>query len=454
MQTQGDLAEPECGLCRDNNRTCRRTSSRHVRFKRGMPEAAFSRAQAWPTIPVIVDFVDETELTNREYHVEAEHARLNSSPDIVGTGSASPAVLLSPRLGSCTPDQDQENIPTPFMTLCRGWTLKDPIESLLLQHFTNEVSWFFDFCDRERHFAIEVPHRARTCPPLLDAILAVSGRHLSRVRQDIDPFLADRYYQRCLESLIPELDRVGPHCVDDLLAAPVVLRLLEEFDVPLSGADKYQHSVGTRAILRSQTAQVPCATGLRRAASWAGLRQEIYSSLTTHLPPGIKASAELLDYLDSSPDDCTWANRAVNHCLDVLEHCFGESCKMTESFDMLLASNVQWETDRPPSYDPLCFRTEARSAIKLICSIALSNPSTPTAMVVACMAVQIGGDLLEDPLERQSVLKLLTKLEAVHGWPTKDVWSALVDLWPGIELAAEEWAESRDELSSCTEGRR
>lgn len=75
--------------------------------------------------------------------------------------------------------------------------------------------------------------------------------------------------------------------------------------------------------------------------------------------------------------------------------------------------------------------------IKMICSIALSNPSTPTAMVVACMAVQVGGDLLEDPRERRAVLDLLVQLEVTHGWPTKDVWSALMDIWPETEITVD-----------------
>ncbi|KAL6407127.1 hypothetical protein AUP68_09953 [Ilyonectria robusta] len=70
----------------------------------------------------------------------------------------------------------------------------------------------------------------------------------------------------------------------------------------------------------------------------------------------------------------------------------------------------------------------------MICSIALSNPSTPTAMVVAYMAVQVGGDLLEDPRERRAVLDLLVELEVTHGWPTKDVLSALMGIWPEAEI--------------------
>lgn len=199
-----------------------------------------------------------------------------------------------------------------------------------------------------------MPQRARKCPHLLDAIFALSARHLSRIRADIDPYLANHYYQRCLEFLIPELTRVAPACVEDLLAATVILRLLEELDVPLAGPDLYQHSSGTRALLCSQTSQVPSATGLRRAASWAGLRQEIWVCLSRNRAPAMRASPELLEYLEPERDDCAWANRAVSHCLDVLDFCFGETPGTPATYDDLSAANRRWEVDRPSSYDPLC----------------------------------------------------------------------------------------------------
>lgn len=42
--------------------------------------------------------------------------------------------------------------------------------------------------------------------------------------------MSDNYYQACLEKLIPALDDHGVTMDDDLLAATVILRLLEEFD--------------------------------------------------------------------------------------------------------------------------------------------------------------------------------------------------------------------------------
>jgi hypothetical protein len=60
-------------------------------------------------------------------------------------------------------------------------------------------------------------------------MLAMAARHLDRT-SSFDPFVSDHYYQACLEKLIPALDDHGVTMDDDLLAATVILRLLEEFD--------------------------------------------------------------------------------------------------------------------------------------------------------------------------------------------------------------------------------
>jgi hypothetical protein len=186
----------------------------------------------------------------------------------------------------------------------------------------------------------------------LDAILALSARHLSRIDSLFDSNIADHFYQRCLEALIAGLDRYEDGSHDDLLAATVILRLLEELDVPLEGLDPCQHSIGTRAFLRSQAAPASPVTSLRRAASWAGVRQEIYVSLCLHRQPAIRATLDMLTSLDSS-DDCAWANRAVSLCSDVLDFCFAEATDTAKMYDALLARHLQWHAERPPSYDPL-----------------------------------------------------------------------------------------------------
>lgn len=57
----------------------------------------------------------------------------------------------------------------------------------------------------------------------------MSARHLSRTA-NFDPYVSDHYYQACLETMIPALNDHGVTMDDDLLAATVILRLLEEYD--------------------------------------------------------------------------------------------------------------------------------------------------------------------------------------------------------------------------------
>lgn len=178
----------------------------------------------------------------------------------------------------------------------------------------------------------------------------MSARHFGRTRQTIDPNISDKYYDRCLEALIPELDNEGAHSSDELFTATIVLRLLEEMSVPLLGSDPYQHSLGTRAFLQSQ-ATSPRTTSLWQAVAWAGLRQEIYVSLSLQRPPAINADNNLLD----THDDCSWANRVTSHCLDVLAFCFGKHGTELEVYTHLLDANQGWHDNCPSTYDPLAF---------------------------------------------------------------------------------------------------
>jgi len=74
-----------------------------------------------------------------------------------------------------------------------------------------------------------LPRRAIESPTLLNAIFAVSSRHLSVIGQ-FDEYASDRYHQDCLKHLrnIPINDPALMK--DDLLAATILLRTLEELD--------------------------------------------------------------------------------------------------------------------------------------------------------------------------------------------------------------------------------
>ena len=66
-------------------------------------------------------------------------------------------------------------------------------------------------------------------PLLMNAILAVSALHLSRV-SDLDSYEAVRYHDRCLGLMVPMLDDPDRIKDDNLLMTTVILHLYEDID--------------------------------------------------------------------------------------------------------------------------------------------------------------------------------------------------------------------------------
>lgn len=76
-----------------------------------------------------------------------------------------------------------------------------------------------------------MPQRAGNCPILLNAIFALSARHLSNISAVIiDPLASNRYHQECLKHLIPMLDHAETVSDENLFAATIILRVLEEME--------------------------------------------------------------------------------------------------------------------------------------------------------------------------------------------------------------------------------
>ncbi|KAI7575950.1 hypothetical protein KC343_g22430, partial [Hortaea werneckii] len=134
------------------------------------------------------------------------------------------------------------------------WPLEKKEEAYLLRYYVENLSRNFDLTDSLKHFRYMVPQRAATCPTLLNAILALSARHLSRVGK-YDPLVSNKYHQECLKHLIPMLDDTTAILDENLLASTIILRHLEEIEVPLSGqspADQQSHLFGAHAFMMSQ----------------------------------------------------------------------------------------------------------------------------------------------------------------------------------------------------------
>lgn len=207
----------------------------------------------------------------------------------------------------------------------------------------------FDMVDNRCHFGVHVVQRAKTNSTLMNAILALSARQLSRI-SDFDPYVADAYYQRCFETLIPALNDNIAIRDESLLAATIILRLMEEMNISIIGSDPQGHLFGTQAIIRAAEQSYVGTTGpnFRQAIYWAAFRQELWISLMTqrafqlHIFPADRSMGPA--------DDSIWATRTIAHLGDVCNFAFGEDRHSVLRYSQLMDENKMWRTQRPDSF--------------------------------------------------------------------------------------------------------
>lgn len=244
------------------------------------------------------------------------------------------------------------------------WPLSDREEAFLLRYFVDKLSRNFDLTDPLQHFRTVVPQRAATCPTLLNAILALSSRYLSRTGQ-YDPLVSNKYQQECLKHLIPMLEDANAVLDENLLASTIILRHLEEIEVPLSGlspSNQQSHLLGANTFLTTQVRST-FEGGLRQAAFWVGLRQEIYVAFVNQ-----RSTIPELGYcnidrsLEAAPDH-VWACRIVVLCADVIRYCFGGGDQATPTYNFLANSVAQWFDAKPASWTPVYYRVPGEGEV-------------------------------------------------------------------------------------------
>ncbi|KYK56563.1 hypothetical protein DCS_03563 [Drechmeria coniospora] len=108
--------------------------------------------------------------------------------------------------------------------------MKYYIEHMCSWKLTLGITVQFDPCDSAQHFAIDVPRKAMSCPALLNAIFALSSRHLSLKGKHFDHWISNQYHDQCLQQLSSITSDTQALLDDDLLAATVILRTLEEIE--------------------------------------------------------------------------------------------------------------------------------------------------------------------------------------------------------------------------------
>lgn len=235
-----------------------------------------------------------------------------------------------------------------------AWPLHDKEVAVLLRYYVENLAHNFDLTDPLRHFGSVVPQRASVCPPLLNAICALSARHKSRV-DNFDPLISSGYIQRCLQHLIPILDDREAFLDENVLASIIILRHVEEFEVPLTGqqpTEQQSHLLGAHAFITAQQ-RVPVSGGLRQAAFWVGLRQEIYVAFVNQrsIIPALE-HCNVDRSFDAATED-VWACRMVVLCADVIRYCFGDQDRSLATFKFLEDFVFQWDRRKPAAFMPV-----------------------------------------------------------------------------------------------------
>ncbi|KAJ2896011.1 uncharacterized protein MKZ38_005983 [Zalerion maritima] len=295
----------------------------------------------------------------------------------------SPPRGLSPGLGGAGhSNSDFTEGDSPLYRQVSAFPLQNALEGRLLRHFVEYLARWFDLCDPSRHFAHVVPLRAAFCSPLRNAVFAMSSKLLGR-SGECGPLLSDQYYQKCISSLVPLLSDSTSLEDENLFAAVIILRNIEEVDAIPHGHPNDAHLFGSHVFVNAAS-EAACrssnsnpggrpATGLRRAALFIALRQEIYTACVSQRPVipsfsgcGIDNSSFLMKALSSScepveDDDSTYTNRLLLHLVDVLCYCFGpndDNNKSVARYDDLVSRLENWNSRKPPSFLPFYENSE------------------------------------------------------------------------------------------------
>ncbi|KAM7185176.1 hypothetical protein V8F33_012564 [Rhypophila sp. PSN 637] len=359
----------------------------------------------------------------------------------------------------------------------------------LMRHYVQKLAIWLDLCDPEQSFQTVVPTRAGRCPILLNSIMALAGRHLAHVDKAFPSNAYVNYSQECVRQL--NMWAGDGLLSEDVFAALIIMRVMAELEAKDNGGTlDGNFLLGLQLCVQHQKTMLR-QKSLGAAAFWVGLRQEIYIAVATQTQVKMLQMDVLPDIIDrevSSADDYVWANRAVVHCAEVLNYCFGPNTeKRRERWEELRRWNRDWLVGTADTYVPIYRETsevpfpeiwynqschvigtqhhllaelfltyyhpdlpvvgppaehakerikpKGQSLVREICGIGLGNSWTPPSMFTACMAIHVFGHLFTDRRDQEQMMDILRRTEHEHGRPTAKVQAEMVHyVWHWIPV--------------------
>ncbi|KAF2638730.1 hypothetical protein P280DRAFT_77259 [Massarina eburnea CBS 473.64] len=371
----------------------------------------------------------------------------------------------------------------------------------LFQHFVTTVGPILDIFDPFRQFTNVVPRLAVHNLGLLKSLLAVAARHMALLQadsqaQDIfniqtptsnglpNPFseVATQYYYETLHYLSQNLLYPSYTKSREIISTALLISTYEMFDASgrYSDGGWERHLRGIFWIQRSQDNNGESMDGLRRAAWWSWLRQDIWVAfrenrrvLTIWRP-----NKRLMDL---NPDEL--ATRIVYICARCVDFAANEKQYdmhvRIDQGDRLLQALEDWYRILPPSFQPIYkpllpesglfkpiwihppshaaaiqyynlskiivlinqpsmgspteFRYRQRhlnESVETICGIALTHQGKdlPSAFV-NYQALFVAGLCVQTSVERNGILQLLEKTLNVMNFPTGTLLDDLKGYW-------------------------
>ncbi|KAK9318765.1 hypothetical protein V1517DRAFT_334672 [Lipomyces orientalis] len=540
-----DLSQPTCGQCSQGSHVCERQSKYVFTDEMNLavaevdssplnPEFVFRQNQPWPTAYTEIRFLPSRSLVDDD-----DNELIKSNLDNISDRSCnlwSPQPLESFEASSAYSDTDLEDQSSDRTELgrtvlgrdaalvrtgaagqlftCRRatpqglsfnqaiseydvpleghwkgdahwlWPLETDDEAILIHHFATELSEWFDFCDRNRHFATTVLQAASVSPALLFAILAVSAKHFSLIH-GFDSYAADRYLRKCLDILLPSLANNSIELDDKLLATTIIIRLFDEMTARTDDSHSYSHVLDAQVFARAPVSALS-PSSMRSAAFIVHLRQDIFVAfMTSTTVPPLPEDCDIDRSLDVA-DDWVWTLRMIIHTADVVNYCNGDEPKTVANWEALMTYTEKWRELQPISFMPLFYLPEdstnldrmfptirllndchiaghqyynicqlllsvynpripriglsSRAAahkveintqqrVKIICGIALSNRHVKPAMVNAGMVVAMCGDRFTTRKEQENLYEILIEVEAQRGLSLLKSQRRLKQVW-------------------------
>ncbi|KIL92214.1 hypothetical protein FAVG1_04622 [Fusarium avenaceum] len=270
----------------------------------------------------------------------------------------------------------------------RDVPLESVQEACLLRYFIEELSpW--------RLYQLVVPERARRYPPLLNAILAMSTRHLCRCEKyrtpqgivyrgqhlpHLSPGSAVEYMLKCIPVLKDFHTTRDGEIRELIVTTAVILRHFEELD----DEEEEDSSIETRldggvnflailnAVLRSLTSDdLVRRRELLSASFWVALRQEVYFALRKGFPPQmVEPPAE---WADISP-----ANKLVLHTRQVTKWLFED--KSESGWQKLKEQEEYLDQHVCGRFTPILFRPPDRVSGEVFPTMWYASPIALTGM--------------------------------------------------------------------------